>query len=163
MLQQQAISQPPPQRFIPPPQQHPMPGQSPSQQQRMPPHMSANGSHAPVKLVNGKPPQHQSSSDRRWCHRRRPAAGCDDWQPDPSAEAGNFRGALELVFQGGTSLQDLLLDAFTSRKVKGSYGGQSPFSVFVKKLQESLTRMESFDVVAVTQGIDDSKRSSSPF
>ncbi|KAI0060670.1 hypothetical protein BV25DRAFT_1954506 [Artomyces pyxidatus] len=58
--------------------------------------------------------------------------------------------------------QDLLLDAFTSRKVKGSNGGQSPFSVFVKKLQESLTRMESFDVVTVTQGIDDSKRSSSP-
>ncbi len=37
-------------------------------------------------------------------------------------------------------------------KVAGS--GQTPFAVFVKKLQESLTRMESFEVVTVAQSID---------
>ncbi|KAI0042289.1 hypothetical protein FA95DRAFT_1500247 [Auriscalpium vulgare] len=58
--------------------------------------------------------------------------------------------------------QELLLDSFNSRKIKVPAGSQSPFAVFVKKLQESLTRMESFEVVTVTQGIDDSKRSSSP-
>jgi len=31
---------------------------------------------------------------------------------------------------------------------------QSPFATFVKKLQESLTRMEPFDVVTVAQGGD---------
>lgn len=30
----------------------------------------------------------------------------------------------------------------------------TPFATFVKKLQESLTRMESFDVVTVAQGVD---------
>ncbi|KAI0306092.1 hypothetical protein B0F90DRAFT_1808594 [Multifurca ochricompacta] len=58
--------------------------------------------------------------------------------------------------------QELLLDAFTARKSKAPAGSQTPFSIFVKKLQESLTRMEAFDVVTVTQGMDDSKRSSSP-
>lgn len=33
-------------------------------------------------------------------------------------------------------------------------GGQSPFGVFVKKLQESLTRMENLDVVTVSQSSD---------
>ncbi|THH12821.1 hypothetical protein EW146_g7335 [Bondarzewia mesenterica] len=58
--------------------------------------------------------------------------------------------------------QELFLEAFTARRAKSLNGVQSSFAVFVKKLQESLTRMESFDVVTVTQGIDDSKRSSSP-
>ncbi|KAL0953368.1 hypothetical protein HGRIS_004605 [Hohenbuehelia grisea] len=56
--------------------------------------------------------------------------------------------------------REMLFDAFASRKVKGATSGQTPLAVLVKKLQESLTRMESFDVVTVTQGIDDSKRSS---
>ncbi|TBU40976.1 hypothetical protein BD309DRAFT_1082383 [Dichomitus squalens] len=55
--------------------------------------------------------------------------------------------------------QELFFNAFTSRKTKGS-GGQTPFAVFVKKLQESLTRMESFEVISVAQSSDDSKRSS---
>ncbi|KAI0730615.1 hypothetical protein C8Q76DRAFT_644034 [Earliella scabrosa] len=55
--------------------------------------------------------------------------------------------------------QELFFSAFTARKTKGS-GGQTPFGVFVKKLQESLTRMESFEVVSVAQSGDDSKRSS---
>ena len=78
--------------------------------------------------------------------------------------------------------QELLLDAFIVRKSKVLAGSQTPFAIFVKKLQESLTRMEAFDVVTVTQGMDgtsmlfssneylshehpsttDSKRSSSP-
>jgi len=50
--------------------------------------------------------------------------------------------------------QELLLDAFTARKSKALAGSQTPFAIFVKKLQESLTRMEAFDVVTVTQGMD---------
>ncbi|KAF4593200.1 Ubiquitin fusion degradation protein 4 [Pleurotus pulmonarius] len=56
--------------------------------------------------------------------------------------------------------REIFLDAFTGRKSKGHSNGQTPFTVIVKKLQESLTRMESFDVVTVSQGVDDSKRSS---
>ena len=47
----------------------------------------------------------------------------------------------------------MFFSAFTSRRTKGS-GGQTPFAVFVKKLQESLTRMESFEVVSVGQSAD---------
>jgi hypothetical protein len=50
--------------------------------------------------------------------------------------------------------QELLLDAFSARKSKALAGSQTPFAIFVKKLQESLTRMEAFDVVTVTQGMD---------
>lgn len=49
--------------------------------------------------------------------------------------------------------QELFFTAFTSRKTKGG-SGQTPFTVFVKKLQESLTRMESFEVVGVAQSAD---------
>ncbi|KAG6902593.1 hypothetical protein C0995_014600 [Termitomyces sp. Mi166 len=56
--------------------------------------------------------------------------------------------------------QELLLDAFCARRTAVLAGTLSPFSMLVKKLQESLTRMESFDVITVAQGIDDSKRSS---
>ncbi|KAI0738636.1 hypothetical protein C8Q80DRAFT_1206571 [Daedaleopsis nitida] len=55
--------------------------------------------------------------------------------------------------------QELFFTAFTAKRTKGS-GRQTPFAVFVKKLQESLTRMESFEVVSVAQSADDSKRSS---
>ncbi|KAG1831365.1 hypothetical protein EV424DRAFT_1525835 [Suillus variegatus] len=55
--------------------------------------------------------------------------------------------------------QELLYDAF-SRIPRGGTVTQSPLAVLVKKLQESLTRMEDFDVVTVSQGTDDSKRSS---
>lgn len=50
--------------------------------------------------------------------------------------------------------QELLLDAFTTRRQKGCDNLQTPLAIFVKKLQESLTRMESFEVVTVAQGID---------
>ncbi|KAH8075865.1 hypothetical protein BXZ70DRAFT_712273 [Cristinia sonorae] len=56
--------------------------------------------------------------------------------------------------------QDLFLEAFNGKRVKGASSGQTPFSVFVKKLQEALTRMESLEVVTVAQSTDDSKRSS---
>ncbi|KIY68863.1 hypothetical protein CYLTODRAFT_350626 [Cylindrobasidium torrendii FP15055 ss-10] len=56
--------------------------------------------------------------------------------------------------------REILLDALVMRKSKHLHDGQTPFVTFVKKLQESLTRMESFDVVTVSQGADDSKRSS---
>jgi E3 ubiquitin-protein ligase TRIP12 len=49
--------------------------------------------------------------------------------------------------------QELFLEAFTSRtKVPDS--AQTPLAVFVKKLQESLTRMEPYEVVTVAQGSD---------
>lgn len=50
--------------------------------------------------------------------------------------------------------QGMLLEAF-SRKSKPIHT-QSPFSVFVKKLQESLTRMEPYEVVTIAQGVDGS-------
>ena len=49
--------------------------------------------------------------------------------------------------------RELFFEAFTSRKVKGA-NGQTPLAIFVKKLQESLTRMESFEVVTVAQSAD---------
>ncbi|KAG7439758.1 uncharacterized protein BT62DRAFT_998118 [Guyanagaster necrorhizus] len=56
--------------------------------------------------------------------------------------------------------KELLLDALVNRRAKHLSSSQTPFTIFVKKLQESLTRMESFDVVTVAQSSDDSKRSS---
>ena len=50
--------------------------------------------------------------------------------------------------------KEILLEAFACRKLKGLYPGQTPFATLVKKLQESLTRMESFDVITVTQNSD---------
>ncbi|KAG5222613.1 Ubiquitin fusion degradation protein [Salix suchowensis] len=50
--------------------------------------------------------------------------------------------------------REIFLDALTGRKSKAHNNGQTPFMVIVKKLQESLTRMESFDVVTVSQGVD---------
>ena len=47
--------------------------------------------------------------------------------------------------------QEIFLDAFTARRAKA---GITPLAIFVKKLQESLTRMESFEVVTVAQGSD---------
>ena len=48
----------------------------------------------------------------------------------------------------------MLLEAFTGRRMKGLSSGKAPFATLVKKLQESLTRMESFDVVTVAQNHD---------
>ncbi|KAF8967730.1 hypothetical protein BDZ97DRAFT_1903295 [Flammula alnicola] len=56
--------------------------------------------------------------------------------------------------------KEILLDALTSRKVKNISANQTPFATLVKKLQESFTRMESFEVITVAQNNDDSKRSS---
>lgn len=50
--------------------------------------------------------------------------------------------------------QELFLDAFTARRLKGVTNSQTPLAIFVKKLQESLTRMESCEVVTVAQGAD---------
>ena len=50
--------------------------------------------------------------------------------------------------------QELLLDAYIVRKLKVLAGSQTLFVIFVEKLQESLTRIEVFDVVTVTQGMD---------
>ncbi|KZT07265.1 uncharacterized protein LAESUDRAFT_736512 [Laetiporus sulphureus 93-53] len=61
---------------------------------------------------------------------------------------------------GVSQRHEMLFSAFTTRKSRGQPIGQTPFSTFVKKLQESLTRMESFEVITVAQSADDSKRSS---
>lgn len=50
--------------------------------------------------------------------------------------------------------KEILLDAFAGRKIKGPQPSQTPFATLVKKLQESLTRMESFDVITVAQNSD---------
>ncbi|KAF7309015.1 Ubiquitin-protein ligase [Mycena kentingensis (nom. inval.)] len=78
-------------------------------------------------------------------------------------QSGVVDGLLQFTTDPGRKLsllkrKELLLDAFVGRRSKT--GTNSPFATFVKKLQESLTRMESFEVVTVTPGIDDSKRSS---
>ncbi|KDR80639.1 hypothetical protein GALMADRAFT_240990 [Galerina marginata CBS 339.88] len=56
--------------------------------------------------------------------------------------------------------KEILLDAFSSRKIKNLNPSQTPFATLVKKLQESFTRMESFEVITVAQNSDESKRSS---
>lgn len=48
----------------------------------------------------------------------------------------------------------MFVDAFTIRKVNGGKSSETPLAIFVKKLQESLTRMESFEVVTVAQSAD---------
>ena len=47
-----------------------------------------------------------------------------------------------------------MFNAFASRKTKHLSNSQTPFSTLVKKLQESLTKMESFDVITVAQNMD---------
>ncbi|RDX51248.1 hypothetical protein OH76DRAFT_1401563 [Lentinus brumalis] len=79
-------------------------------------------------------------------------------------QSGVIDGLLQYFAESGQAVllgrrQELFFNAFTARKIKGS-SGQTPLAVFVKKLQESLTRMESFEVVSVAQSADDSKRSS---
>ncbi|KAJ7734536.1 hypothetical protein B0H14DRAFT_2995729 [Mycena olivaceomarginata] len=80
-------------------------------------------------------------------------------------QSGVVDGLLQFATDGERKLslakrKELLLDAFAGRRTKTINGAPSPYATFVKKLQESLTRMESFDVVTVAQGADDSKRSS---
>lgn len=50
--------------------------------------------------------------------------------------------------------KEILFDAFVSRKVKNLNPSQTPFATLVKKLQESFTRMESFEVTTVSQSSD---------
>ena len=69
----------------------------------------------------------------------------------------HFYGISNYFFSVETSRrQQLLLEMFIERPIAGSTSpsSQTPFSILVKKLQESLTRMESFEVVTVSQGID---------
>lgn len=64
---------------------------------------------------------------------------------------------LKKIYMFTVSIQrrrEILLDAFACRKMKGLHPGQTPFATLVKKMQESLTRMESFDVITVTQNSD---------
>ncbi|KAJ7799117.1 hypothetical protein B0H14DRAFT_2904219 [Mycena olivaceomarginata] len=80
-------------------------------------------------------------------------------------QSGVVDGLLQFATDGERKLslakrKELLLDAFAGRRTKTINGAPAPYATFVKKLQESLTRMESFDVVTVAQGADDSKRSS---
>lgn len=82
-------------------------------------------------------------------------------------QSGLLDGLLEVVTVNEravdpTRRQQLLFETFAGRSLAGSSTptSQSPFAILVKKLQESLTRMESFEVVTVSHGLDDSKRSS---
>ncbi|KAF8605840.1 hypothetical protein BDV93DRAFT_469584 [Ceratobasidium sp. AG-I] len=61
-----------------------------------------------------------------------------------------------------TTRQQMVLQAFAARSGKGSDspGSMSPFAVMVKKLQESLTRIENFEVVTVSPGAEASRRNS---
>ncbi|KAJ7702191.1 hypothetical protein B0H17DRAFT_1127779 [Mycena rosella] len=79
-------------------------------------------------------------------------------------QSGMVDGLLQFAMDGERKLslarrKELLLDAFAGRRTKVLGNAQTPFVTFVKKLQESLMRMQSFDVITVAQGIDDSKRS----
>ncbi|KAJ2915477.1 hypothetical protein MD484_g4935, partial [Candolleomyces efflorescens] len=80
-------------------------------------------------------------------------------------QSGVVDGLLQFATDEGRSVgikkrKELLLDAFSGKKASTFGQGQSPFAVLVKKLQEALTRMESFNVTTVSQNTDDSKRSS---
>lgn len=55
--------------------------------------------------------------------------------------------------------KELLLEALVSRRNKLPNGAHTSFATLVKKLQESLTRMESFEVVTVSQSSDGALRS----
>ncbi|TFK39908.1 hypothetical protein BDQ12DRAFT_602743 [Crucibulum laeve] len=79
-------------------------------------------------------------------------------------QSGVVEGLLRLVTEEERDVsvkrrKELFLDAFAGRKAITA-NAQSPYQTLVKKLQESLTRIESFDVTTVAQGSDDSKRSS---
>ncbi|KAF9479594.1 hypothetical protein BDN70DRAFT_906231 [Pholiota conissans] len=91
----------------------------------------------------------------------------------PHASVSSFEllksGVVDSLLQFATdenrsvSLQrrkEILMDALTNRKAKNMNPSQTSFATLVKKLQESFTRMESFEVVTVAQNSDDSKRSS---
>ena len=65
-----------------------------------------------------------------------------------------------LTLVGLQRRKEILLDAFAGRRIKNLSAAQTPFATLVKKLQESLTRMESFDVITVTQNSDGQFRDS---
>lgn len=80
-------------------------------------------------------------------------------------KSGVVDGLLQLATDETRSVslqrrKEILLDAFANRRVKNVNASQTPFATLVKKLQESFTRMESFEVITVAQNSDDSKRSS---
>ncbi|KAF8557697.1 hypothetical protein OG21DRAFT_1434490 [Imleria badia] len=55
--------------------------------------------------------------------------------------------------------QEILFETFT-RSSRIGILNPPPLAVLVRKLQESMTRMENFEVITIAQGSDDSKRSS---
>ncbi|KAF8637626.1 hypothetical protein AX17_002695 [Amanita inopinata Kibby_2008] len=80
-------------------------------------------------------------------------------------QSGVVDGLLRLAMDQGRAVtinkrKELLFSAFASRRAKHLSSNPTPFSTLVKKLQESLTKMENFDVVTVAQNMDDTKRSS---
>lgn len=66
----------------------------------------------------------------------------------------SIRGKLNCPAVGPDGRRELLFRVFTTQKLKGGMYGQTPLATLVKKLQESLTRMESFEVVTVAQSLD---------
>ncbi|KIJ20720.1 hypothetical protein PAXINDRAFT_165588 [Paxillus involutus ATCC 200175] len=78
-------------------------------------------------------------------------------------QSGAVEGLLRFVTEKNSvpvkRRQEILYEAFT-RVSRGRTLNQSPLAILVKKLQESLTRMENFEVITIAQGSDDSKRSS---
>lgn len=80
-------------------------------------------------------------------------------------QSGVVDGLLAFATEEGRSVstsrrRELLFRAFSLSDSKAASSTSAPLTVLVKKLQECLTRMEPFEVTTVSQGIDDSKRSS---
>jgi hypothetical protein len=67
----------------------------------------------------------------------------------------NYFGLLAKVYLVDIERRkDLFLEAFSARSGYATPSSQTPLAVLVKRLQESLTRMESFDVVTTSPGSD---------
>ncbi|KAG8827658.1 Ubiquitin fusion degradation protein 4 [Serendipita sp. 401] len=81
-------------------------------------------------------------------------------------KSGLVDGLLEFATAASTQVglekrKELLLDAFSARSGYATPSSQTPLAVLVKRLQECLTRIESFDVVTTSPGsMEDAKRSS---
>lgn len=81
-------------------------------------------------------------------------------------KSGLVDGLLEFATSSNRTVdierrKELFLDAFSARSGYATPSSQTPLAVLVKRLQESLTRMESFEVATTSPGsMEDARRSS---